>query len=538
MRKRVIFELEGSGRTKPAVMNDGCTLVDLIAAAGNKLKVKPKRLLLDGTPLTEESITELEAGSKLVVCTHGHDCRLWLNSVCKGSNAETMPEISKSQPSASEPLDGQNRNSHSDPGAQDEGVRNRPLGNGEVDVTILAKKSCLESEAIDQLKRTLIDFPSMRVAAGMPDLHPGPQFPIGAAFASEGEVMPFLVGSDVGCGMTLFPTSLKDRGPKKAQKWVSMLESMDGPWNGDVRPLLEEGNVRETSFDKDCLGTVGGGNHFAELQSVESVEDDDEFEKLGMNESKMYLLVHSGSRAYGAHILKQHLDSHGVKPLVEGSPEFDRYMEKHDNACAWAGCNRRLIAFRFLTALGVDTSVVGNPVLDICHNNVVKMTSLLEDGRALWLHRKGAAPADCGPVVIPGSRGAFSYLVLPTQNPSAQRCAAYSLAHGAGRRWARGKALAVGQTKYPNPKALTTTPLGSHVVCDDATLLYQEQPDAYKEIDEVIEDLENAGLISVVAVLRPVITYKTKSPDRQGGSQKWKDDRKRASLIVPESGKV
>lgn len=411
-----------------------------------------------------------------------------------------------------------------------------PLGDGEVDVTILARKSCLESEAIEQLRRTLVDFPSMRVAAGMPDLHPGPRFPIGAAFAAEGEVMPFLVGSDVGCGMTLFPTSLKDRGPKKAQKWVSMLESMDGPWSGNVCPVLEEGKVQVTPFDRDCLGTVGGGNHFAELQSVESVENGEEFDRLGMHENKMYLLIHSGSRAYGSHILSQHLDKHGVNPLREGTPEFESYMRRHDNACAWAVCNRRLIAFRFLTALGVDTSVVGDPVLDICHNNVVKTTSLLEDGRPLWLHRKGAAPADRGPVVIPGSRGAFSYLVLPTQNSAAHRCAAYSLAHGAGRRWARGKALAVGQTKYPNPRALTTTPLGSHVICDDTSLLYQEQPDAYKEIDEVIEDLENAGLVTVVAVLRPVITYKTKSAERPGGStEKWREDRKRASVVNMDS---
>ena len=155
-------------------------------------------------------------------------------------------------------------------------------------------------------------------------------------------------------------------------------------------------------FCSDGLGTVGGGNHFAELQAVEEVVDADIFSSLGMKEDKMYLLVHSGSRQYGGCVLKNYLRRNGLSPTDEGTPEFDRYMAEHNNACRWAQCNRRLIAHRFLSSLGANVGVIDEPLLDICHNNVVKTKALSSDGRDLWLHRKGAAPADCGAVIIPG----------------------------------------------------------------------------------------------------------------------------------------
>ena len=118
-------------------------------------------------------------------------------------------------------------------------------------VHILADKSDLEGDAVTQLHATVSSFPSICLAVGMPDLHPGPRFPIGAAFAAKGQVLPFLVGNDVGCGMTLFPTSLKNKeSSKQAEKWSKSLESMEGPWEGDTGEWLSKYGVEATQFDR------------------------------------------------------------------------------------------------------------------------------------------------------------------------------------------------------------------------------------------------------------------------------------------------
>jgi len=129
-----------------------------------------------------------------------------------------------------------------------------------------------------------------------------------------------------------------------------------------------------------------------------------------------------------------------------------------------------------------------------------------QETKTLWLHRKGAAPADVGPVVIPGSRGHFSYLIVPINS----EVSGYSLAHGAGRKWNRGKALQMASANKKLAQQLTITELGSRVICENKDLLFEEVPQAYKEIDDIINDLKHFNLIKVVATFRPIITYKTR----------------------------
>jgi len=86
---------------------------------------------------------------------------------------------------------------------------------------------------------------------------------------------------------------------------------------------------------------------------------------------------------------------------------------------------------------------------------------------------------------------------------------AYSLAHGAGRKWSRTDSRARLEKRY-SPKDLERTELGSHVICEDKALLYEEAPQAYKNIATVIADLVAAGLAEVAAVLRPLVTYKVR----------------------------
>ncbi len=220
---------------------------------------------------------------------------------------------------------------------------------------------------------------------------------------------------------------------------------------------------------------------------------------MGLDKERFFLLIHSGSRGIGQDLYRQHTKEYGAGGLIEGSEEALRYMELHDWALHWAKAGRALIAARVFDQLNTEA----NTVLDVCHNSVERVGVGEETA---WLHRKGAAHSDTGPVVIPGSRGAFSYLVKPVGD---QRLNLWSLAHGAGRKWNR-KSCKQRLKSRTHAKALTRTQLGSVVVCGDRELLFEEAPQAYKKISTVIEDMVVNGCLQVIATLRPLITYKTR----------------------------
>ena len=247
-----------------------------------------------------------------------------------------------------------------------------------------------------------------------------------------------------------------------------------------------------------ALGTIGGGNHFAELQVVGTVYAPDSL-PAAFNPQCLQLLVHSGSRGLGQHILRRHVDKFSHAGLPENTPEAAAYLAEHDNALAFACDNRRLIAERMLARWNAE----GVCLLDVHHNF---LQSVQIDNQTGWLHRKGATPSDCGLVVIPGSRGDYSYLVRPIVDNAA--IALFSLAHGAGRKWQRGECKARLSHKF-SADSLRQTVFGSAVVCADKALIFEEAPQAYKKIDSVIAALRDFGLIEPVARMKPVLTYKT-----------------------------
>lgn len=193
-------------------------------------------------------------------------------------------------------------------------------------------------------------LPRMKMVVGLPDLHPGKGFPIGSASVSEGVIYPHLVGADIGCGMTLFKTSMKEK-RAKIDQWTNTIQGLEQGWNGDTAGWLKAFNAPLTDFDATSLGTIGGGNHFAELQCVEKVVDEEIFSSMGLDSDSLYLLVHSGSRAYGESVLNKHLDTHGHRGLLSDSEDAKSYMNLHDGAMRWAKANRHLIAHRFLSCL-------------------------------------------------------------------------------------------------------------------------------------------------------------------------------------------
>src|SRR3989454_10582886 len=165
------------------------------------------------------------------------------------------------------------------------------------DVKIIAvPKTWIEGDVVQQLKKPA-ELPGMVRAVGMPDLHTGRGSPVGAAFVSKGRFYPHLVGNDIGCGMGHWQTDIEKRKAKR-DKMVSRLKGLELPWDGDTSGWLAGYQIEAEGEDR-ALGTIGGGNHFAELQSVERITDASAFAALGLDEKRLCLLVHSGSRGYG-----------------------------------------------------------------------------------------------------------------------------------------------------------------------------------------------------------------------------------------------
>jgi release factor H-coupled RctB family protein len=343
--------------------------------------------------------------------------------------------------------------------------------------------SWIESDATDQCKQVAA-LDGMIHVAGMPDLHPGKGAPIGAAMLST-VLYPFLVGSDIGCGIAVFPFRLKRVVPEKLATRFPDL---------DV-PVAAEGIDAPAGYP-DSLGTLGRGNHFVELARVDAVLSPPDAARLGLGAGDVVLIVHSGSRGLGERILREHTSVHGAGPAAD--PEA--YVAAHDDAVRWGSLNRRLLAARVAEALGAET---GDAIVDECHN-------LVEVRDGAYLHRKGAAPGDGRDVLVAGTRGTRSFLVAGHAGSEA----GYSVAHGAGRKMSRADALRRGKVKH-TVEELRRTPLGSFVVCGDRQLLFEEAPTAYKRIEQVVGDLEAFGLATPVVSTVPLVTYKTADAGRR-----------------------
>ncbi len=363
---------------------------------------------------------------------------------------------------------------------------------------IASSKVWMEGEAVRQLEQTAL-LEGMVLAVGLPDLHPGKGHPVGAAFVAADRIYPYLIGNDIGCGMGFWQTDIPLR-KVKLDRWAGRLSGLESPWEGLLDQWRQDEGITETPFDAS-LGTIGGGNHFAELQRIESVDSPGVWQQLGLDKDRICLLVHSGSRGLGESILRGYVEKHAAAGVPLDSGDARTYLEQHDQAVRWARGNRSLIARRWMEQMGGGHKLV----CDSCHNS---LTLRREGDRTLCVHRKGATPSEAPVLVIAGSRGTLSYLVKPLGDGAAH---GWSLAHGAGRKWTRGDTRARVRDRF-RPEQLVQTELGSRVICEDRDLLYEEAPVAYKKIETVIGALVDAGLIEVVATLCPLLTYKVRQP--------------------------
>jgi release factor H-coupled RctB family protein len=363
-----------------------------------------------------------------------------------------------------------------------------PVLPGGATVTVFASPSSwIETPSLDQCHQVAA-LDGMLHVAGMPDLHPGKGAPIGTAMLSA-VLYPHLVGSDIGCGIAVYPVGLRKAVPERLAR---RFPDLDAEPDDDDRAweIIDRGDLAN---EYTGFGTVGRGNHFVELARIEEALDPAHAQRLGLNAGDLVLIVHSGSRGLGERILRSHTEKFGAGPAADPRA----YLAAHDRAVRWGSLNRRMIAERVGDALGAR---IGDPIVDESHN----LVEVVSDG---YLHRKGAARGDNRDVLIAGTRGTRSYLVAAHAGAAAN----FSVAHGAGRKMSRADALKRGQIKH-TVEELRRTPLGSLVVCGDRQLLFEEAPTAYKRIEQVIDDLVDHGLATPVYTTVPLVTYKT--PDR------------------------
>lgn len=377
---------------------------------------------------------------------------------------------------------------------------------------IASDRLWLEDAALQQAKTTS-NLPGMARVVGLPDLHPGRGYPVGAAFFSIGRLYPALVGNDIGCGMALWQTDLL-AGKARLDKLDKQIGNLDELVDDDEWAALQQFDpalaVRREALTRTLvdagldvshlrsLGTIGRGNHFAELQVVDRVEDADTASRAGVASKSLQLLVHSGSRGLGQAILSAHVAATGHAGIADS--EAVAYLQQHDAAVQFAELNRALIGARVLHRLRCRSKLL----LDVNHNTV---TPAHIDGHQGWLHRKGATPSDQGLVMLPGSRDDYSYMLEPVAEHAATSL--YSLAHGAGRKWQRSDCKER-LFKVATPDQLSRTSLGGRVICNDRALIYEEAAQAYKNVDSVLGCLLGAGLVRVIYRSKPVLTYKTR----------------------------
>lgn len=373
-----------------------------------------------------------------------------------------------------------------------------------------SSKAWIEGDATRQLQQVAC-CDGVSAVAAMPDLHPGKFGPVGCAVLSQ-RVHPSLVGADIGCGMGLFALDLTAR-RIRPDKAAERLRALGGVWEGDARVRLGSVGLDSTQFDPS-LGTIGGGNHFCELQAVDEIFDADAAVAAGLDRDRAYVLVHSGSRGLGFSILDSFLAT-GEASLDPDSEAGSSYLASHDVAVRWAQLNRQVIAERAAEALRADVVRLA----DLSHNFAER------SGHGV-LHRKGVAPSDRGLVPVPGSRGALSYLMKPVGDVPGHSLA--SMAHGAGRKYERGAMHGRVGGKRSELERLARNPFGGLVVCEERNLLIEEAPEAYKSIGQVIDDLVAFGLATVVATFRPLVTFKSVREDGRRHKRAKAHDRSEA----------
>jgi tRNA-splicing ligase RtcB (3'-phosphate/5'-hydroxy nucleic acid ligase) len=391
----------------------------------------------------------------------------------------------------------------------------------EINNKLFSWASVMDAPTEEQAKTTAsLPFIHPHVAL-MPDAHLGKGSTVGSVIPTLGTVIPSAVGVDIGCGMIAVRTQfhrldIAGRDLKVLREQIERaVPSSMGNENRKIQPsaqlriLALESLAKESGFNPDQyhtkwreqLGTLGGGNHFIEVCLDE--------------EDRVWLFLHSGSRGVGNKIAQYHINvaieyckrhwiplaDKELSYLVEGTPEFDRYLLELQWAQQFALYNREEMMDRVVRQLSywmgegeADPHRVFEELrINTHHNYTVKEKHF---GKDVWLTRKGAVDAALGKFgLIPGSMGTRSYVVVGKGN----RVALNSAPHGAGRRHSRNEAR-----KLFTQEDLRERMKG--IEFRNSETLIDEIPDAYKDIDVVMQDA--ADLVAIKHTLRQILNVK------------------------------
>lgn len=371
----------------------------------------------------------------------------------------------------------------------------------------------LDEATIHQLRRIAAQPYVVHHVAAMADAHVSEGVAVGTVFATTNTVVPHALGGDLGCGMAavrldLAPDVAAAIDTRALERVIADLGRAIPTGHAvhrrgiAVPDALFEAPLSTRTLDRTRealaakhLGTLGGGNHFVELERDA--------------EGAIWLLVHSGSRGLGAAIAAHHTkaaanvaaDGAGeLRGLSTNEVEGASYLADLEWALAFARANRRALTSK---ALEVIADLLHVPLLasaveevvEIHHNFVARETWF---GRELLVHRKGAVSVPRGALaLIPGSMGTASYLVEGLGNEDAFG----SCSHGAGRVMRRSEAR-----KAISPAALARSMRRVVYPVHLARSLVEESPDAYRDIGDVLD--AQRDLVSRVRRLEPIAVLK------------------------------
>ncbi|MBN2135855.1 MAG: RtcB family protein [Acidobacteria bacterium] len=444
----------------------------------------------------------------------------------------------------------------------------------------------LEESAVNQL-RNATEIPSVAHVSATPDIHHGYGVPIGSVIGTTENVIPAAVGYDINCGMRMLTTGIRteefnverfalslrqiiplgegkqnltlskddfvcitENGLASVNSIVNYKNNIwemynenelkeqrkyvedNGSLKGDIRAVsniaIERGRVQ--------LATLGGGNHFIEIQKIKEIFDEKIAEKFGLKEGNISIMIHTGSRGFGHQVGGDYMKK-ANETTLKIDPELARkqlgfldYSKKDgENYYSAMNCAANF-AFvnRYLLYLLVKKELLSMypeaaPVLlyDVPHN-ILKIET--HNKRNLFVHRKGATRAfgwkrmsgtsfatTGQPVLIPGSMGTSSYVLSGSDDNEDSLC---SVNHGAGRVMSRTEAIG----KYKKGKVVRKPAIsddefkqamkGIILHAENMKTIKEEAPQAYKDIDEVIKVVTGAGLSKKVARVIPLAVLK------------------------------
>jgi tRNA-splicing ligase RtcB len=437
----------------------------------------------------------------------------------------------------------------------------------------------LESQSIDQVANVATLPGIVRASLAMPDIHTGYGFAIGGVAAfdlKEGIVSPGGVGYDINCGVRLLKSNLtKDKVLPKIKDLVYILynEVPSGVGSkGKIRldpdqekklllygarwaveqgfgsaedlKKMESGGyiegadpslISRKAYERGRAqqGTLGSGNHFLEVQYVDTIYDEQAANVLGLFKDQVTVMIHTGSRGFGHQVCTDFLEvmeRAAVKYKIElfdkelacapyASSEAQDYLAAMRAAANYAWANRQCIMHwakeSFMNIFNISPKELGMSLIyDVAHN-IAKIEEHEVDGKKMKLivHRKGATRAfppghpelpeiyrSLGqPVLIPGDMGRVSFVLLGTEKAMKETFG--STCHGAGRVMSRHQAIrrAKGRSiwREMEDKGIIVKSAGRET-------LAEEMSEAYKDISNVVDVVDKAGISKKVARLRPI----------------------------------